>query len=188
MQQDRWIHSQTRVEYGTNGVLGSPRAWIRRALDTVSIEDTTFQPGTITPHEISVAGIWYRPCSVPITGRHRELFRFYCIPEPHKIVKAPNNVPLFSAIGMCATVPADEIMFWLRVYRESGAAFTWWNTPQDRAVRAVNPEASNRRRTDHDQVFRLLDAGLTRTAICEQLDLPMPNLMYIAKKWQQQNV
>ena len=186
MKQDRWINTKTQVEYGTNGALGSPRAWFRRALDSTNVADMTFESGSLTGHEISVAGIWYRPCSVPITGMHRELFRFFQVPKPELIVRATHLVPVQPVIGMCAAVPMHEVTHWLRVYRESGAVFTWWNTPQDVAVRAVKSAA--RRRTDHEQVFRLLDAGLTRTAICEQLDLPMPNLDYIARKWQRQNV
>jgi hypothetical protein len=186
MKQDRWTNTKTQVEYGTNGALGSPRAWIRRALDFNNVADMTFEPGSLTPPEISVAGIWYRPCSVPITGMYRELFRYFQAPEQHNMAKNRNIVPLVSVIGMCAAVPMEEVMAWIQVYKNHGAAFTWWHTPEDRAVRAV--KLASRRRTDHEQVFRLLDAGLTRTAICEQLDLPMPNLDYIARKWQRQNV
>ena len=186
MEQDKWTNTKTQVVYGTNGVLGSPRAWLRRALDVVNVADMTFETGTLTAHEISVAGIWYRPCSVPITGMHRELFRFYNVPKPNSIVRATHLVPVVPVIGMCAAVPMSEVLYWLQVYKEHGAAFTWWNTPQDLAVRAA--KIAVRRRTDHEQVFKLLDAGLTKTAICEQLDLPMPNLDYIAKKWQKQNV
>jgi len=186
MKQDRWTNTKTQVEYGTNGALGSPRSWFRRALDSNNVADISFEPGALTPHEISVAGIWYRPCSVPITGMHRELFRFFKIPERHNIARARNLVPNVSVIGMCAAVPMHEVTHWIRVYREHGAAFTWWNTPEDVAIRAA--KTVTRRRTDHEQVFALLDAGLTRNAICEQLDLPMPNLIYIVKKWEQQNV
>jgi hypothetical protein len=117
---------------------------------------------------------------------YRELFRYFQAPEQHNMAKNRNIVPLVSVIGMCAAVPMEEVMAWIQVYKNHGAAFTWWHTPEDRAVRAV--KLASRRRTDHEQVFRLLDAGLTRTAICEQLDLPMPNLDYIARKWQRQNV
>lgn len=185
MKQDRWTNTRTLVEYGTNGALGSPRSWIRRALDSTNVADMTFEPGSLTPHEISVAGIWYRPCSVPITGMYRELFRFFKIPKPELIVRATHLVPVVPVIGMCAAVPMDEVVKWVQIYKNHGAAFTWWNAPQDVAVRAA--KAVNRRRTDHEQVFRLLDAGLTRTAICEQLDLPMPNLDYIVKKWERIN-
>ena len=187
MKQDRWINTKTQVEYGTNGALGSPRAWFRRALDSTNVADMTFEPGSLTGHEISVAGIWYRPCSVPITGMHRELFRFFKVPRPELIVRAAHLVPVEPVIGLCAAVPMSEVMQWIQVYKMHGAAFTWWNAPQDIAVRTA--KSVNRRRTDHEQVFALLDAGLTRIAISEQLDLPLPNLDYIAKKWRlKQNV
>jgi hypothetical protein len=187
MKQDRWINTKTQVELGTNGALGSPRAWFRRALDSTNVADMTFEPGSLTGHEISVAGIWYRPCSVPITGMHRELFRFFKVPKPELIVRAAHLVPVMPVIGLCAAVPMHEVMQWIQIYKAHGAAFTWWNAPQDIAVRTA--KSVNRRRTDHEQVFALLDAGLTRIAISEQLDLPLPNLDYIAKKWRlKQNV
>jgi hypothetical protein len=187
MKQDRWINTKTQVELGTNGALGSPRAWFRRALDSTNVADMTFEPGSLTAHEISVAGIWYKPCSVPITGMHRELFRFFKVPRPELIVRAAHLVPVMPVIGLCAAVPMHEVMHWIQIYKAHGAAFTWWNAPQDIAVRTA--KSVNRRRTDHEQVFALLDAGLTRIAISEQLDLPLPNLDYIAKKWRlKQNV
>lgn len=189
MKKDVWTNTKTLVEFGTNGPLGSPRAWFRRALDSNNIDDVTFKDGSLTSYEISVAGIWYRPCSVPITGMHRELFRFYKIPQAHSITRAKSTVPMVSAIGMCAAVPLDEVVSWLQVYRDHGATFTWWSIPQDRAVRAAQPIVSNRRRTDHNEVFKLLDSGRNTQQISEIMNLPKPNIAYIAKKWREkQNV
>ena len=193
MKQDRWTHSLTRVEYGTTGPLGSPRAWLRRALDTPIIQDVSFKPGSLTTHEISVAGIWYRQpegYGIPITGSHRELFRYWSIPADTEMTRPRPWTQLHPVIGMCAAVPMSEVLHWIDVYKRHGAVFTWWNTPQDCAVRAVEQHAveKTRRTTNHEQVFKLLDLGLTRKAISEQLDLPMENLAYITKKWERQRV
>lgn len=188
MKQDVWTNTKTLVESGVNGPLGSPRAWFRRALDTHNIDAVTFQDGSLTPHEISVAGIWYRPCSVPITGMYRELFRFFEIPEAHNISRPSHLVPGVRAIGMCAAVPMSEIVKWVKIYKDHGATFTWWKKPEDRSPRVAKSVVSERRRTDHTEVFKLLDLGRTRNQISEILGLPKPNIDYIVKKWEKMNV
>lgn len=187
MKQDTWTDTATRVEFGTTGALGSPRAWLRRALDTAVIDDVTFQTGTITPHEISVAGIWYKKpegYGIPITGTHRELFRWFAIPQAHQMHRPRNSVALVPAIGVCAAVPLAEVLHWIDVYREHGAAFTWWNMPQDRAVRA-RAEKPKRRQLDHARVYDMLEQGMKPIEIGRALDFPTPNIDYVAKKWRQ---
>jgi len=185
MKQDTWTDTTTRAEYGTTGALGSPRAWLRRALDTAILDDVTFQSGTITPTEISVAGVWYKKpegYGIPITGGHRELFRWFAIPTAHQMHRPRRSVPLVPAIGVCAAVPLAEVLHWLDVYREHGAAYTWWNTPLDRAVRA-REERPKRRQLDHAQVYAMLDQGMKPIEIGRALDFPTPNIDYVAKKW-----
>lgn len=193
MKQDYWIHTDSRTEYGTNGALGSPRAWLRRALDTPTLDDTAFLPGSLTPTEISVAGVWYKPDSgfaLPRTGAHRELFRYFEIPEPGRMLqrslRAENRTALLPAVGVCAAVPLHEVLAWIKVYKESGAAYTWWNSPVDRAQRAVNPLAGKRtrRQLDHAEVYRLLESGKTCTEISKQLNFPRENIHYVVKKWE----
>jgi hypothetical protein len=186
MKEDRWINTTTQAMFGTTSTLGSPRGWLRRAFDSASIDFTTFEPGSITPTEISVAGIWYRPCSVPITGMHRELYRFFELPEERLMRRPARSVPGVPVIGMCAAVPIDEVMSWLRVYQEHGAAFTWWKRPVDSALRA-SVTVSGRRKVDYEKVFELLDSGISRKALCEALDLTTQNADYAIKKWHAQN-
>jgi Mor family transcriptional regulator len=184
MNQNVWTHTNTKAEYGITGAMGTPRAWLRRALAAQTLDDTTFQPGTLTPGEISIGGIWYRPCSVPITGMHRELFRFFKIPDPENIAN-PRKQQLVPVIGMCAAVPMHEIMNWLKIYKEHNAIFTWWNTPIDANMRAQDPSAGKRirRQLDHAVVYKMLDAGKNRTEIARLLDFPPENIDYVAKKW-----
>lgn len=185
MREDYWTNCETNTELGVNGALGSPRSWLRRALDSHTLDDTTFQPGTLTPNEISVAGVWYQPCKLPVTGTHRELFRWFDIPEPDKMSKPRTRVPLVPAVGLCAAVPLHEVLKWIKIYRDSGAAYVWWNTPVNSAARAVNPLAGKRQRRqlDHARVYRLLDAGKSRNEIAELLDFPKENIDYVIRKW-----
>ena len=186
MKEDRWTHTATRAMYGTTSTLGSPRGWLRRAFDSASIDFTTFQAGSITPTEISVAGIWYRPCSIPITGMHRELYRYFEIPEARLMRRPARTVPCVPVIGMCATVPMSEVLHWVRVYQEHGATFTWWKRPADTALRASD-KSSERRKLDYEKVFRLLNSGMTRKALCEELDLSTQHADYAIKKWHAHN-
>jgi hypothetical protein len=78
-----------------------------------------------------------------------------------------------------------EVMHWIRVYRAAGAEYTWWNTPVNRAQRAVNPDAGKtpRRQLDHAEVYRLLDSGKDKKAIAKLLNFPIENIDYVVKKW-----
>lgn len=185
MQEDVWTNTKTKAEYGVTGPLGSPRSWLRRALDAQSLDDTTFQPGSLTQYEISVAGIWYQKpdgYSLPITGMHRELFRWFDIPEPERMVRF-NKKNLVPAIGICAAVPMHEVMHWLKVYEAHGAAYTWWKRPTNQAMRAVGEGLRVRRKLDHHAVYRMLDAGMKASEIAVKLDFPVPNIDYVVKKW-----
>lgn len=185
MREDYWTNSKTNTTLNVSGALGSPRAWLKRALDTATLDDTVFQPNSITPTEISVAGIWYRPCSIPITGMHRELFRRFDIPEPEQIMRPRTRVPLVPAIGVCAAVPMHEVLHWIKIYKAHGAEYTWWNTPVDRSMRAADPSAGKapRRQLDHAVVYSMLDSGKTLPEIAKQLNFPRENISYVVKKW-----
>jgi hypothetical protein len=187
MNQDRWTHTTTRAMYGTTSTLGSPRGWLRRAFDSANTDFTTFQPGSLTPTEISVAGIWYRPCSIPVTGMHRELYRWFEIPEARLMRRPAKSVPHVPVIGMCAAVPMHEVMHWLKVYADHGATFVWWKTPVDNHIRASDSTVTGRRKVDYERVFELLNSGMTRKALCETLDLTTQNADYAIKKWHAHN-
>ena len=189
MNQDRWTHTTTRAMYGTTSTLGSPRGWLRRAFDSASVDFTTFQPGSLTPTEISVAGIWYKQpdgYGLPVTGMHRELFRWFEIPEAHQIRRAGSGAPSVPVIGLCAAVPMHEVMRWLKVYADHGATFVWWKPPVDNHIR-VSDTVTSRRRVDYEQVFKLLDSGMTKKALCNTLDLSTQNGDYAIKKWHDHN-
>jgi hypothetical protein len=185
MQEDVWTNTKNNTEYGVTGPLGSPRAWLRRALDAQSLDDTTFQHGTITPYEISVAGIWYRQpdgYGLTVTGMHRELFRWFEIPQPDRMLRSSKK-DLVPALGLCAAVPMHEVMHWLKTYTAHGAAYVWWKRPTNQSMRAATEGLRVRRQLDHAVVYELLETGKTTTEIGKLLGFPEPNIAYVAKKW-----
>jgi len=192
MNKDYWTNTQTQVEYGVNGVLGSPRAWLRRALESQHADDTAFQPGSITPLSISVGGIWYRPLSGVLPDLpHPQLYRFFSIPTPDRILasRTKNNLNLVRAIGIAAAVPPHEILQVTRLYRQAGAAFVWWSWPETAAQAAANPLGSSRTRSrlDHNEVYRRLDLGQNRKQIAQDLGVPTNNIDYVVTKWRARN-
>jgi hypothetical protein len=135
-----------------------------------------------------VAGIWYKQpggYSLPVTGMHRELFRWFDIPEPEKMMRPKSSVPLVPVIGLCAAVPMHEVMKWIQVYKDHGATYTWWNTPKDQSQRAaqVDVEKPKRRQLDHAVVYKMLDSGKDRNQIAELLGVPKVNIDYVVHKW-----
>lgn len=185
MQQDSWTNTTTNTTAGVTGPLGSPRAWLRRALNLANVDFTTFHETSITPYEISVAGIWYLPAvGLPETGNHRELIRWFDAPDPEHMLRTQKRI-LYPVIGIAAAVPMHEVMFWLKTYRDAGAAYTWWKTPEDKSARACDNDSGKpkRRQLDHSTVYNLLDAGMRLIDISKELDIPTPNIDYIARKW-----
>lgn len=184
MQQDIWINTTTNTSIGVTGPLGSPRAWLRRALDVASLDDTAFHQTSITPHEISVAGIWYLPVTkLPVTD-HRELIRWFEAPAPEHIMTRTANRIMQPIVGIATAVPMHEVMACVKLYRESDAAYVWWKTPQNKSVRAC-VDKPKRRQLDHNKVYKMLDSGMRPADISRVLGFPTPNIDYVAKKWRQ---
>lgn len=181
MREDYWTNTKTNTQLGVTGPLGSPRAWLRRAFNTVSLDDIAFQPGALTPYEISVSAVWYRPAQLPET-EHRALYRFFDIPSAEDMQKTRKSSPQVPAIGIAAAVPMNEVLAWIAQAKAAGAAYTWWKTPSDKSPRAV-VEIPRRRQLDHAEVYRLLDQGLSRKEIADRLGYPEPNVYYVSKKW-----
>ena len=185
MKEDSWTNCQTMATLGVTGPLGSPRAWLRRAFDATSLDDTVFHPNSLTPYEISVAGIWYKPCTLPLADGHRTLYRYFDIPtltELHRNIRRQTSMP---AIGVAVAVPMNHVMSWIKTARASGAALTWWKTPENKSHRATNPRPA-RNQLDHARIYQLLDQGLTRGDIAQQLNYPLNNVDYVIKKWEKE--
>lgn len=183
MKEDSWTNCHAMGTLGVTGPLGSPRAWLRRAFDATSLDDTVFQHNSLTPYEISVAGIWYKPCTLPLAGEHRTLYRYFDVPSAAELHRNIRRETLLPVIGVAAAVPMDQIMSWIKTARASGAAFTWWKTPEDKSQRDTNLRSA-RNQLDHAKIYQLLDQGLTRNQIALQLNYPRNNVDYVARKWE----
>lgn len=180
--EDYWTNTKTGTMVGVQGSLGSPRAWVRRAYNLHSIEDSAYQPGSLIPTEISVAGVWYRPVTqLPRTDPHRELFRYYNVVAPEHLIRAGKH-PTYPVIGVAAAVPLAEVWHWLRHYQSMGAALTWWKTPEARVI-AEGKTFNKSRKLDHAEIYAKLDSGRSVPEIATALDVPRQNIDYIARKW-----
>lgn len=182
MREDIWTNTKTKIELGKTGPLGAPGAWLRRAYDVVSVDDHPFLPNTITPHELSVAGVWYRPCQLPDTGNIRTLYRFFDIPSAHDMhrhTRVKEHVP---AIGVAICAPAKDVMQYLRQFELAGAAYVFWRMPSNKSIRA-SANVVPRRQIDHAAIYAELDKGLTNRQIADKLDYPIHNVEYVTKKW-----
>ena len=182
MREDYWTHSKNHNTIGVNGQLGSPRSWLRRAFGSNSLESTSFAADDLTPGEISVAGIWYRPCQLPEIGHYRTLYKFSEIVAPEHLSRAPGHT-LYPAIGVAIAAPMHEVMGWIKLFKLEGATFTWWKTPQNNSNRIVLDKAP-KRQLDHAQVYAMLDQGMGIAEIANKLDFAHNNISYVAKKWQ----
>lgn len=190
MNKDLWTNTSTLIEHGINGALGSPRSWLRRALDATTLDDYTFPAGSLTPQEISIAGVWYRPIThtLPDTAYH-QLYRFFDIPTADKILRPKTRTELYPAIGIAAAVPASDILNTIKLYQMFGAAFIWWSMPLASGTRTGTGSIGHlreRRRLDHDEVYRRLAAGQNRKEIALALGFPTNNIDYVISKWRAQ--
>jgi hypothetical protein len=97
----------------------------------------------------------------------------------HKNIKREN---LFPAIGVAVAMPMDQVIAWIKTARDSGAAYTWWKTPENRSHRVTDARLK-KNQLDHAKIYQLLDQGLARREIAQQLNYPANNVDYVIKKW-----
>jgi len=183
MKENTWSAVRTARTVGTTSKLGSPRSWLRRAYDVPSLADIVFEPGSLTPGSITVAGIWYRPAQLPQLTEH-SLYRFFDLPPVDQIWNTRASGKTVPAVGVCAVVEFKNIMRTIKQFEAGGAEFTWWARPNAEAI----PVSARKYKTkiDHDEVFKHLDAGLTRGEIGNLLDINPNNVDYIRRKWEKQ--
>lgn len=181
MKENMWTDTATHRTVAINSRLGSPRAWLRKALDAPNLLDVSFEAGSLTPQEITVGAIWYRPHSVPDIAQHC-LWRFFDIPAHSQIWTTRKNEQEVGAIGVAISVKFNEIMPTVVALQRSGAAFTWWARPDTRPVAIA--QVRRRTKIDHDEVIDLIKQGKTRTEIAYILDINANNVDYIKKKFE----
>jgi hypothetical protein len=82
---------------------------------------------------------------------------------------------------MGVAVPADDIFRVYNLYRET-ALWVWFDWAVPDKPKLVRRE--QRTELDHEEIYRLLDAGYKVGAIAEMMNTHRPSIHYVAKKWQ----
>jgi DNA-binding CsgD family transcriptional regulator len=186
MRENYWVNSLTNTELSVHSPAGSPRAWLLKAVGSPNGE-LYVMPGSLHPKTIAVAGLWKRDnAQLPDTGNNKTLYRFFDIPEKLTSKTHPKYNKKVPYIGMCVAVPAHEILTWIRAFKASGCVWLWWATPT--AEEQLNHEEAVRldryRRLDHAEIFQLFDQGRTYQQLAKELNIQLPTIRYIHKKWE----
>lgn len=178
MNINQWTHTKTNTTLSNTTQLGSPRAWLNRAVETRQ-QDLNIETSSLRPEQISVGGVWIRPCVLPPLGNYPALYRFFETGTEPNARGEPQRV-----IGIAAAVPVNQMLETVKRFRESGAVWTWFNTPSHVALREVLSKHGNPiKRVDHSRAYDLFDQGFSQQEVAERLDANLPNIYHIYKKW-----
>jgi hypothetical protein len=185
MKENVWINTKTSVEVGLNTGAGSPRAWLLRALDIGKGKDIAILPGSLHPQSIAVAGLWERDgAKLPDTGDRKTLFRFFDLPKG--IQRGNANSKLIPFIGMAVEVQADEILMWIRAFKQSGAQWIWWAFPGQATYDDPKDldERPRNKKLDHELLYKRFEQGETVNSLALEFKVDLSAISYVKKKWE----
>lgn len=182
MTPDKWTHTATRLEIGTNSMLGTPRSWVNRACGC-KLADMHVQASSIDPKLITVGAIWFRPCTLPDIGNRQAIYRYFAISADFVGRGQGNNVK--SALGMGIVAPPEEIIHWQRTFKESGASWIWWGYPVkvEKSKITINVNHTLGANIDHAKLYSLFEQGMTPKQVSNQTGLIDESVRYIWHKW-----
>ena len=188
MRENYWINSLTNTELSVHCPAGSPRAWLLKAVGGINSE-LYIMPGSMYPKSIAVAGLWEKEgARLPDTGNNKTLYRFFEIPEKLNSKVHPKYNKKIPYIGMCVSVPADEILTWIRAFKSSGCKWLWWARPEAEPQPHTKPERMSRyKRLDHNEIFAKFEQGMTQQQLALEYDVPINTIRYIWLKWKDDN-
>jgi len=185
MKENIWINTKTNVEVGLNTGAGSPRAWLLRALDIGKGKELGISAGSLHPQSIAVAGLWERDgARLPDTGNRKTLFRFFDLPKG--IQRGNSNSRLVSFIGMAIEAEPDEILTWVRAFKQSGAQWIWWAFPGE-AVYANPADVDGRprnKRLDHELLYKRFERGDSVVSLAHEFNVEPQAISYVKQKWE----
>lgn len=179
MTEGKWQNSQTGVEIGVNTTLGSPRAWVNRALGC-KYQDLGILESSLHPNQLTVAGIWTRPQHKFDTGSCQAIYRYFELPADFYVTT--RDTTMRKMIGVSMAVAEDQILAVRQAMRESGAEWTWWSWPVSRPRSSYTP-VTERAQIDHAEIYKLFDQGLDAMAVATQLQHTPNSIRYIYNKW-----
>lgn len=183
MKENVWINTETNVEVGLNTGAGSPRAWLLRALDIGKNNELSVSPGSLHPQSIAVAGLWHRDgARLPDTGDRNTLFRFFDLPK--SLLKGNTNSRLVPFIGMAVEVPSDEILMWIRAFKQSGAKWIWWAFPGEASYERLNDERPRNKRLDHELLYKRFERGDSNVTLANEFEVDVTAIQYVKRKWE----
>ena len=168
MRENYWVNAFTNAEVHVNCPAGSPRAWVLKSMGAPSGE-LYIQPGSMYPKSVGIAGLWIRDgARLPDLGNNRTLYRFFDLPEnlsrPHHQKRNKKQ----AYIGVCACIPAHEIMMWMRAFKESGCKWLWWSMPEPEPEREV--KVKKRISLDHIALYKEFETGGHIINSCKLID------------------
>lgn len=178
MTEQRWQNSQTGIEIGVNTVLGSPRAWITRAVGSRNLD---IQESSLHPNQITVAGIWARPMQAFDTGSQSAIYRYFELPLDFYTQSRSRSMR--SMIGVAVATAADQILATRSRMTAAGAEWTWWAWPAETRTSYYTPVAT-RTVIDHPHLYALFDQGLTAAEVAQLQGLSITSVKYVHEKWQ----
>jgi hypothetical protein len=184
VRENFWVNSLTNTELSVHCPAGSPRAWLLRAVGS-SNGELYIMNGSMHPKSIAVAGLWLKEgARLPDTGNNKTLYRFFDVPEKLNSKMHPKYNKKVPHIGMCVSVPADEILVWIRAFKQSGCKWLWWAMPEADPGPEEKPTRMNRyKRMDHNEIYAKLDQGMELAAIARDYDVPINTIRYVWQKW-----
>lgn len=180
MREDVWTH-RTGATIGVNNDIGSPRAWLNRALDTRQ-RDLLLADGSVYPKQLTVAGIWRRGHALPIMQVYT-LYRYFRMKELESIVRASQGRDRiwYPAIGLVVAMPFEDIIETRQRFYEAGAEWIWWSRPGN--VPAA--ETHQRQTVDHQAVYELLESGMDPIDIAQKMKYKIDSVKYVKRKWEE---
>jgi len=185
MKENIWINTKTNVEVGLNTGAGSPRAWLLRALDVGKGRELGILEGSLHPQSIAVAGLWERDgARLPDTGDRKTLFRFFDLPK--SLQRGNSNSCFVPFIGMAIEAKPDEILMWVRAFKQSGAQWIWWAFPGE-AVYDNPADVDGRPRNkklDHELLYQRFERGDSIVSLAHEFDVDSQSISYVKHKWE----
>ncbi len=185
MKENIWINTKTNVEVGLNTGAGSPRAWLLRALDVGKGRELGISEGSLHPQSIAVAGLWERDgARLPDTGNRKTLFRFFDLPK--SLQRGNSNSRLVPFIGMAIEAEPDEILMWVRAFKQSGAQWIWWAFPGEASygnLKTIDERPRNKK-LDHELLYQRFECGDSIVKLAREFQVEPQAIAYVREKWE----
>lgn len=175
-KENYWFATQTRTEIGVNKQPGSPRGWLLRALNSAGAETSE---GIIQGRMITVAGVWFRPKTVPVLN-YPSLIRFFEYDPNASGVRAPRRLPTHPAIGCAWCVPMWDIVPMITEIKATADLVWWARSPDPKSV--AKPESAAM--LSHEELYKLFEQGQRPYEISKRLNLIGPSVRYVYQKWE----